>query len=287
MFTPEALKLAYYYSQGQPWLVNALARQAVEYVQIDVTQPITEEIMEQAKHQLILNRATHIDSLGKRLSEERVRHILEPMLLGDSLDQMPDDDIDYVIDLGLLKMGAGGLEVSNPIYKEVIIRTLTKVTSSTLGVIKPIWLRKDGTLDVDKLLESFLAFWRQHGDALMKSAPYHEAAPHLVLMAYLERVVNGEGKVHREYALGKGALDLYLEFKDVKLPIELKVWRPKQADPREEGLEQLDGYLDALDLPSGWLMIFDRRSKKKTAKERMRTVECTSPKGRNIIVIYA
>ena len=34
----------------------------------------------------------------------------------------------------------------------------------------------------------------------MRSAPYHEAAAHLVLMAYLQRVINGGGRIEREYA---------------------------------------------------------------------------------------
>jgi hypothetical protein len=48
-------------------------------------------------------------------------------------------------------------------------------------------------MDTEKLLEAFLAFWKQHGEPLLKSAPYHEIAPHLVLMAFLHRVVNAGG----------------------------------------------------------------------------------------------
>ena len=54
----------------------------------------------------------------------------------------------------------------------------------------------------DKLLDAFLAFWRQHGQPLLGSAHYHEIAPHLVLMAFLHRVVNGGGTLEREYAIG-------------------------------------------------------------------------------------
>lgn len=46
---------------------------------------------------------------------------------------------------------------------------------------------------IEQLLWAFLSFWRQHGQPLLKSAPYHESAPHLVLMAFLPRVVNGGG----------------------------------------------------------------------------------------------
>ncbi|MBA4450342.1 ATP-binding protein, partial [Cylindrospermopsis raciborskii CS-506_D] len=63
-----------------------------------------------------------------------------------------------------------------------------------------------------KLLNAFLEFWRQHGEPLLKSAPYHEIAPHLVLMAFLHRVVNGGGTLEREYAIGSGRMDICLRY---------------------------------------------------------------------------
>ena len=88
------------------------------------------------------------------------------------------------------------------------------------------------------MLDAFLAFWRRHGQPLLASAPYHEIAPHLVRMAFLHRVANGEGTLEREYAIGAGRMDLTLG-----LGLELKVWRPGEPDPLTEGLEQLDAYL--------------------------------------------
>ncbi|EGV17596.1 hypothetical protein [Thiocapsa marina] len=89
------------------------------------------------------------------------------------------------------------------------------------------------------------------------SAAYHEIAPHLVLMAFLHRVANGEGTPEREYAIGSGRMDLCLRYGAVTLGIELKVWRDGAADPLEDGLAQLDGSLAGLGLDGGWLVIFD------------------------------
>ena len=50
------------------------------------------------------------------------------------------------------------------------------------------------------------AFWREHGQPLLGAASYHEIAPHLVLVAFLPRVVNGGGSLEREYAVGKGRI---------------------------------------------------------------------------------
>ncbi|MBK1736337.1 hypothetical protein CKO15_13990, partial [Halorhodospira abdelmalekii] len=122
---------------------------------------------------------------------------------------------------------------------------------------------------------------------LLGSAPYHEIAPHLVLMAFLHRVVNGGGTLEREYAIGKGRMDLCLRYGPVTLGMELKVWRDGAPDPLAEGLGQLDGYLAGLGLNSGWLVLFDRRSGQPPLAERTASTTQISPQGRTIRVIRA
>jgi hypothetical protein len=107
---------------------------------------------------------------------------------------------------------------------------------ASLPEISPSWLDADGNLVPERLLDAFLAFWRQHGEPLLGSAPYHEIAPHLVLMAFLQRVANAEGSIEREYAIGRGRMDLCLRYRDLTLGIELKVWRNGAPDPLAEGL---------------------------------------------------
>ncbi|MFZ2419678.1 MAG: ATP-binding protein, partial [Anaerolineae bacterium] len=169
----------------------------------------------------------------------------------------------------------------------VIPRVLTQGTQDTLPGIAPIWLRLDGTLEPALLLEAFLAFWREHGQALLKSAPYHEVAPHLVLMAFLHRVVNGGGSLQREYAVGMGRLDILLRYGQVRLAIELKTWRDEEPDPLTKGLSQLDAYLTGLGLDTGWLVIFDQRANQPRIAERTSTTTALTPAGRSVTVIRA
>ena len=145
----------------------------------------------------------------------------------------------------------------------------------------------EGHLNPTELLNAFLTFWRQHGQPLLKSAPYHEIAPHLVMMAFLHRVVNGGGTWEREYAIGNGRMDLCLRYGDVTLGIELKVWHPNTPDPQTQGLKQLDNYLAGLNQNSGWLVIFDRRPHQPPISQRTYTITTSSPSGREVIVIYA
>jgi hypothetical protein len=290
VFTPEALARVWDLTQGQPWLVNALAYHACFRLPEgrDRSRPVTVDLIDQAKEYLIVNRVTHLDQLAYKLREDRVRRVIEPMLAGALMDAAPDDDRDYLVDLGLLRRdGSGGLVVANPIYREVLPRALASGPQDTLPRIAPTWLNADSSLNPERLLDAFIAFWRQHGQPLLGSAPYHEIAPHLVLMAFLHRVVNGGGTLEREYAIGSGRMDLCLRYGAVTLGMELKVWRDGSPDPLNDGLDQLDGYLAGLGLEKGWLVIFDRRAGQPPIAERTASAEQLSPQGRRIQVVRA
>ena len=290
VFAPEALDAVWALTLGQPWLVNALAYETCFRMREgrDRSRPITVALVEQAKENLILRRVTHLDQLAYKLREARVRRVIEPMLAGTAPGEVPEDDRQYLVDLGLLRREqGGGLVVANPIYREVLPRMLASGPQDSLPQIAPTWLDPDGSLNPEQLLAAFLRFWRQHGQPLLGSAPYHEIAPHLVLMAFLHRVVNGGGTLEREYAIGWGRMDLCLRYGAVTLGIELKVWRDGEPDPLAEGLEQLDGYLAGLGLDGGWLVIFDRRSGQPPIRERTSSGEMQSPQGRRITVVRA
>ncbi|HLO89010.1 MAG TPA: ATP-binding protein [Nostocaceae cyanobacterium] len=288
IFTPEATATAFDLTQGQPWLVNALAKEVVEKMVKDKNIAITEKHILQAKEILIARQDTHLDSLAERLREPRIKAIIEPMLAGLELGDIPNDDIQFVIDLGLCKMHPqGGLTIANPIYREVLPRVLTVTPMASLPVIAPTWLTPEGELNIDALLTAFLKFWRQHGEPLLGSTGYHEIAPHIVLMAFLHRVVNGGGTLEREYAIGSDRMDLCLRYKGVTLGIELKVWRDKKRDPQTEGIEQLESYLARLGLDFGWLFVFDRRKNALPMEERLSTQVVLTENQRRITVIRA
>jgi hypothetical protein len=287
-FLPEAVDRAFALTNGQPWLTNALAAVAVDELVVDRGRPILPEHVDQAREVLIERRDTHLDSLAERLRDPRIRAIVEPMLAGSSPGELQPDDIRLATDLGLLRHSTmGGLEVANPIYREIIVRELAVPARAALPAIAPTWLTPEGRLDPTRLLEAFVAFWRQHGEPLLSTSPYHEIAPHLVLMAFLHRVVNGGGSIEREYAIGRGRMDLCVRYGRDALAIELKVWRDRQPDPITEGLAQLDRYLAGLGLSSGWLVIFDRRSGLAPIAERTQVEDRDTPTGRRVAVIRA
>lgn len=288
-FTDDAVERAWELTAGQPWLVNSLARQAVEELVADRDRPIEASVIETAKERLILRRDSHLDSLVERLREPRVRRVIEPILAGTLLSpEVLDDDVQLAQDLGLVASGDGSLRIANPIYREVIPRALTHVLEHSLPADETP--PTDEPLDVDGLLEGFRRFWLEHGEILAKSAPYAEVAAQLVFMAYLQKLVNGGGFIDREYAVGRGRIDLCVRWPRPegveRWAIELKAWRDGRPDPLPAGLDQLRAYLLRLSLDEGTLIVFDQRSDPAPAAERW-SDETVEHEGARIRVLRA
>ncbi|MCA9704577.1 MAG: ATP-binding protein [Myxococcales bacterium] len=257
-FGSDAVARIHALGQGHPWLTNALADQIVRRDVRDRGVEVTAEHVEAAKETLILERRSHIDSLMARLREERVRRILAPMLAGGTTEgDVLDDDFSYVVGLGLVRLRRGQWEIANPIYQEVIPRALTFVQQGQIVLEPAAFVRPDGTLDVPELMAQWQQFWREDGHLAAEGFGYREAGPHLMLMAFLQRIVNGGGAIRREYGLGRGALDLLVEWRGQRIAVEVKLRRDTTTEAR--ALDQVTGYLDRLGLREGWLVLFDLR----------------------------
>src|SRR6056297_993224 len=213
--------LAWDYTRGQPWLVNALAYEACFRNEVgkDRSKPITAQMFEAAKAELIIRRDTHIDQLADKLKEGRVRRIIEPMLAGEEFDAgVFNTDVEYCKDLGLIKKTEEGYQIANAIYREVIPRELGYMTQLSLESIyrRQWYVEKDGKLNMMKLLTNFQQFFREHSESWLTRFKYEEAGPQLLLQAFLQRIINGGGLIDREYGLGRKRTDLYIRWPIIK-----------------------------------------------------------------------
>ncbi len=266
VFTDEAVARAYELTQGQPYMVNVLANVSVQELQTDPAQPITISEIEQAKEILIQRQETHLDSLAERLREERVRHVIEPILVGDTLVEIPDDDRRFVLDLGLVsKVNGGHLQIANPIYLEVIPRVLTASAQNTINQDSKWYALPDGRLDMDKLLIAFQQFFRENSEHWVERFDYKEAGPQLLLQAFLQRVINGGGRIEREYGLGRGRTDLLVLWPYPegvqRIVLELKVLRKALGKTITEGLAQTLEYGERCNADEMHFVVFDRSKK--------------------------
>jgi hypothetical protein len=263
-FEADALDKAWVLTAGQPWLVNALAYETCFSMPdgLDRARPVTCEMIDQAKENLIERRETHLDQLADKLREERVRRVIEPLLAGEARpEQLPEDDIQYVADLVLITT-SGQMRIANEIYREVIPRVL--IFSTQLRIAQePAWyIQADGRLDLSKLLEAFQQYFREHSEFWLERFDYHEAGPQLLMQAFLQRIVNGGGRVEREYGLGRGRTDILVIWPFSggvqRAVIELKILRKSRAQTVQDGMAQVWSYADRCKADEAHLVIFDR-----------------------------
>ena len=268
-------------TQGQPWLVNALCAGTCfdNKAGRDRSRTIEVDDVYAAREELILSRRTHLDQLAHKLEEERVRRVVEPLLSGGEVRHHARD-LEYVRDLGLLAPDSPP-RIANPIYREVVPRELGYVLQDSLDIRVAWYVDDDGRLDMTKLLGAFGTFFGEHAEHwLGHLGAYREAAPQLILQSYLQRVVNGGGRIEREYGLGRGRTDLLVLWpREAGQPsdlwerfvVECKVLRDSDrkslAGTVEKGVEQTLGYMKQCGAGEGHLVVMDRRSGERRSGE--------------------
>jgi hypothetical protein len=280
VFDDEIIDLMYSLTGGQPWLVNALAREITEKIlERDTSKPVTIEIVNQAKENLIMRRDTHLDSLIDKLHNPRVRPIVDAVLSGADVQYNSySDDLKYVEDLGIVvkDIEKDGVKISNQIYNEIIPRVLnSNLQDLMIPKVSPQWfIKPDGHLDIDALLREFQDFYREHSESWLDGFSYHESGKQLLLMAFLQRIVNGGGSIAREMAVGRGRTDLVIEFNGDIFVLELKIKRPNLN--MERTYKQLFHYLDQLNQLHGYLILFElKNSSTLSWEERIKWTEFT------------
>ena len=272
-FSAAAQEAVWTQTRGQPWLVNALCAGACfdNKAGRDRSRVIETHDVHVAREELILARRTHLDQLAHKLEEERVRRVVEPILSGGDV-QHHARDLEYVRDLGLLAPDSPP-RIANPIYAEVVPRELGYVLQDSLDVQTAWYVDGAGRLNLTKLLTAFRTFFGEHSEHwLGRFSEYPEAGPQLILQAYLHRVVNGGGRLEREYGLGRGRTDLLVLWprepgqpSDLweRFVVECKVLRDSDrkslAWTVEQGVEQTMAYMARCRAEEGHLVVIDRR----------------------------
>ncbi|MDR1165409.1 MAG: hypothetical protein LBO66_05975 [Deltaproteobacteria bacterium] len=194
-FETNAIKRAWRWTEGQPWLVNALADNIItKRFRYDYSRTVKGDDIDQSAQDLILQNSPHFDSLAERLREPRVRRVIEPVIIG--VRNLPAnvsiDDVGYVKDLGLLKGNPSvfeSLRASNPLYGELIVRALTNRLQDKVPVkLANKWM--DGTrLDMDGLLRAFQFYWRVNAD-INEKAITKAGVPQSQAREKIERVLS-------------------------------------------------------------------------------------------------
>lgn len=270
VFEKEILQELWEDTGGQPWLVNALAHELTWNTKENRNRsnPITLDQYWSARERLIESRATHLDQLADKLREPRVRRCIEPLLEGSERQvDYRNEDLSYTEDLGLI-IRTPEVRISNRIYKEIIPRELTAGAQAGIHQDRAWYLTRAHQLDMPKLLIAFQQFFRENSASWLERFGYKEAGPQLIMQAFLQRIVNGGGRISREYALGRRRTDLLIQWpmdqkngfigEVQRIVIELKIQRNPIGSGLKEALEQTTDYADTVNADEAYLVYFNR-----------------------------
>jgi hypothetical protein len=119
---------------------------------------------------------------------------------------------------------------------------------------------------MDKLLTAFQDFFRMNFESWVDGFAYAEAGAQLLLQSFLQRIVNGGGRVEREYGVGRQRTDLLVMWpykeKIQRAVIELKLQYGNLKTTIDKGIEQTWEYMDRCGAVEGYLLVINRMKKK-------------------------
>ena len=120
-------------------------------------------------------------------------------------------------------------------------------------------------MNLGTLLKAFQEYFRENSEHWLKLFQHREAGQQLLLQAFLQRVLNGGGRIVREYGLGRQRVDLFVQWPrpggEQRFVIEGKILRGSLDKTLEKSLPQTAGYMDRCAAAEGHLVIFDRSKK--------------------------
>lgn len=224
------------------------------------TKEWTEDDLEHAVRQLVLETNTNFETVIKNLENNaNLYQIVYKMLVEVEFQDynVHDPNISLGIMLGILKNGRG-IKIHNRIYEELIYHYMTSKTKSNLSLaeytISKDFKLPNNELNMELVLRKFQSFMHEHYSK--HDRDFLERNGRLVFLAFMKPILNGHGYDFKEAQISEERrLDVTITFYQHKYVAELKIWRGKVA--HEEGLLQLEDYLNRLELTEGYLIIFD------------------------------
>jgi transposase len=258
----------FYYTSGYPFLVSKLCKMMDEDVlPTKETPEWTTSDLEWTVRKLTLEANTNFESLIKNLENNPILYQFVNKMLVEGINEdysVHDPIISMGLMFGIFKNGRG-ITVHNKIYEELIYHYMASKTRSEANIflseytISKKFKLPNNALNMELVLQKFQMVMRENYSK--HDRDFLERHGRLVFLAFLRPILNGHGYDFKEVQISEERrLDVTITFYQHKYVAELKIWRGQAA--HEEGLAQLNDYLDRLHLSEGYLLIFDHKEVK-------------------------
>lgn len=183
---------------------------------------------------------------------------------------------------GYFKNKNGKVSISNKIFGEIIYNYMISKLENNYNSIekynfKEAFIKKDGGLNIEKILKRFQQFMKEQYSSKDKEFAEHHGR--LLFLAFIKPIINGTGFDFKEVQVSEEKrLDVVITYNKFKYIIEMKIWRGLKY--HENGIEQLCDYLNIHDLNKGYLLIFNFNKNKEFKEER------SNINGKDIFQVY-
>ena len=276
----------FYYTSGYPFLVSKLCKMLDEGGETfaEKNKKWTATDLDAAARELIQDTNTNFETLSKNIenSPELYQLIYQVAIDGEQILYSPVEPvINFALLYGILVKKNNHLAIHNRIYQEVLVNYMTlKMHRNQISEGVDFgygYKNPDKSLNMEQVLTKFQLFMQEQYST--KDRTFLERSGRLVFLAFIKPIINGSGYDFKEPQISEERrLDVVITYLQHRYLAELKIWRGEVA--HEEGLGQLNDYLNRLNLTEGYLVIFDQR-KAKSLKNEWITVE-----GKRIFTIW-
>jgi len=245
-------------TQGQPWLINAIADLIISSILgNDYYEDITYKHLTRAQHLLLERRETHIDNVLKKLREPPIKLVIEAIINGEAPDFTQfKDALSYARSMGIVTR-IPPVHFANPIYQELALKTMCSVFTESLPTdlvnIEHYW--RENNINITALLEEFQIFYRRFAEVWIGRYEFKEAGRQLLFVAFLMRLTQGCAEFEWDMALGHAHCSVIMNYQGQRTAFVMKLRHDNYS--REEGLNQTVRYLKHMNLERGYLLLFD------------------------------
>ena len=254
------------FTNGYPYLVSRLCKNIDEYFDKNWTL----EGLEDAIRMTLNETSTLFDDVIKNIENNPELKAVVYEILVDGRE-IPFHSVAYEkgIMYGILSERNGKLAIHNSIFETLLYGYLLaqeKMRTMAAGFtnVNKDQLMVNSRLNMEKVLLKFAEFMEEQ--YRQENERFYETNGRLIFLAYLKPILNGRGFSFVEAQTRENRrMDVVITFGGEKFVVELKIWNGQKYE--EKGLEQLAGYLDAQNLSTGYMLVFNFNKNKKSSAQ--------------------
>lgn len=275
----------HFFTDGYPFLVSRLCQIVDEKIYEFDKGPWESEDIQKAVKIILEEKNTLFDSLIKNLENNKELYDYIEDIIVNGNDK-GFNSYNPIIEIGSIygyfKNKNGKVSISNKIFGEIIYNYMISKLENNYNSIekynfKEAFIKKDGGLNIEKILKRFQQFMKEQYSSKDKEFAEHHGR--LLFLAFIKPIINGTGFDFKEVQVSEEKrLDVVITYNKFKYIIEMKIWRGLKY--HENGIEQLCDYLNIHDLNKGYLLIFNFNKNKEFKEER------SNINGKDIFQVY-